>query len=87
MVSFFLSHELVIIIIMTLFCSWYNFRYHNEAKVYFITTVQIRPHKVFGPIVHTIVIGYVIFTVELGGGNRPMQAMQPLFQQLEILKI
>ena len=54
---------------------------------YFITTVQIRPLKNVGPIVHTIVIGHVIFTVELGGGNRPMQAMQPLFQQLEILKI
>ena len=54
---------------------------------YFITTLQICPLKIFGPIVHTIVIGYVIFTLELGGGNRPMQAMQPLFQQLEILKI
>ena len=50
---------------------------------YFITTVQIRPLKNVGPIVHTIVIGHVIFTVELGGGNRPMQAMQPLFQQLD----
>ena len=54
---------------------------------YSITTVQIRLLKFFGLIVHTIVIGYVIFTLELGGGNRPMQAMQPLFQQLEILKI
>jgi len=36
---------------------------------YFITTVQILPRKIFGPIVHTIVIGYVIFTLELGGGE------------------